>query len=88
MVSLVPPYLLLFHQNGSDLGGHHAHNGGDVIFEPIRKTAPSGDALLLQLGDVLSHALHLKLKQSTYGSRNTHEYWECPGKSTLRIMGA
>lgn len=52
-------YLVLLDEDGADLGRNHGDDGADVAFESVRVAAPSGHAVPVHLGHMLSHAFHL-----------------------------
>lgn len=50
---------MLFDEDGPDLSRNHGDDGGDVVFEAVGEAGPPRGVLLVQVGHVLSHALHL-----------------------------
>lgn len=53
------PHLMLLDKDGPDLGCNHGDNGGDVVLESVGEAASPGDAVLVEVRHVLSHAFHL-----------------------------
>lgn len=55
---------MLLDKDGPDLSCNHGDNGADVVLKSVGEAAPPGDAVLVEVRHVLSHAFHLFERES------------------------